>query len=209
VIDQAPGFGDVVTGKVDCEGALAETEYENLFVLPRGNPIPGSSEHFLSNHTAEFLDKIDSYFDFVIFDTAPVLVADDTATLAPMADTTLFVIRVKGTSSRLAQRALNQLKQRQVNVGGVILNRDVPNTAEYRAYGYDRYYITEGDLSETPKLKRRGVTARIKEKLLSRNGGSENEEPPKEITARVTEHFMKSRALRARNRKRKGKSRTA
>ena len=74
----------------------------------------------LENSNSGQLPLSSEQFDFVIIDSAPVLVADDTTTLAPLVDTTLFVMRINATPARMATRALERLYSRQVNVGGVV-----------------------------------------------------------------------------------------
>ena len=81
-------------------------------------------------------------------DSAPVLVADDTASFAPHLDTTLFVVRISSTMARLTAKALDLLYDRQVNVGGVILNRASTNLKEYTYYNYASYYSVS---SQKPK----------------------------------------------------------
>ena len=68
------------------------------------------------------LDEFKDAYDLTIFNTAPILAADDTPTLAPNFDGVLMVVRAAFTSARLSKTALNMLYQRQVNVLGLILN---------------------------------------------------------------------------------------
>jgi Mrp family chromosome partitioning ATPase len=67
-------------------------------------------------------------------------VADDTASIAPKMDTVLFIVRMSSTMARLTAKALDILYDRQVNVGGVILNRASTNLKEYTYYNYASYY---------------------------------------------------------------------
>jgi Mrp family chromosome partitioning ATPase len=76
----------------------------------------------------------------VLFDSAPVLAADDTANLAPKVDGTLFVIRAAYTSARLARNALDILYQRQVNVMGLVFNSVETRSREYYYFKYPEYY---------------------------------------------------------------------
>jgi Mrp family chromosome partitioning ATPase len=76
----------------------------------------------------------------VIFNTAPILAADDTPTLAPNFDGTLMVVRAQFTSARLTKNSLNALYQRQVNVLGLILNAVDTETPDYYYYRYNQYY---------------------------------------------------------------------
>ena len=49
---------------------------------------------------------------------------------------------MSSTMARLTGKALDLLYERQVNVGGVILNRSSTNLKEYTYYNYASYYYT-------------------------------------------------------------------
>jgi len=71
-----------------------------------------------------------------------VLAADDTTSLAPKIDATIFVVRLSYTSARLTRKGLELLYDRQVNVPGVILNFVDTSLPEYYYYQYAEYYMT-------------------------------------------------------------------
>ena len=86
------------------------------------------------------LESLRDQFDYIIIDSAPLLVVDDTASLAPIVDTTLTVMRLNKTPARVGQQTLERLSERQAQIGGVILNCDEPRFSSYKSYGYYRYY---------------------------------------------------------------------
>ena len=135
-----PGLSDVLTAKTHWRDAVHDTPTKGLHVLPRGEALDQTSELFLSPLAAEIVKEMGEEYDYVIFDSAPVLVADDTASFAPKVDTVLFVVRMSSTMARLSAKALDHLYERQVNVGGVILNRSSTNLKEYTYYNYASYY---------------------------------------------------------------------
>jgi capsular exopolysaccharide synthesis family protein len=136
----APGFSNVLTAGIHWRDAVLESSTGGLHVLPRGEIFDQTSEMFLSHLTEEVLKEMGDEYDYVIFDSAPVLVADDTPSFAPKIDTVLFVVRMSSTMARLSAKALDLLYDRQVNVGGVILNRSASNLKEYTYYNYASYY---------------------------------------------------------------------
>jgi Mrp family chromosome partitioning ATPase len=79
-----------------------------------------------------------------VIDSSPVLAADDTTSLAPKIDATLFVVRLSYTSARLTRKALELLYHRQVHVPGVILNYVDTSLPEYYYYQYAEYYNRPG-----------------------------------------------------------------
>jgi len=131
------GFSKVLQQRVPWREAIIPSHINNLHLLPRGKPLAHPSEHFLSKIADQFLQETYSQFDYVIFDSAPVMAADDALSLAPKIDGTLFVLRFSASSARLSRKALDLLIQRQVNLLGVVCN-DVKLSESDYGYGY--YY---------------------------------------------------------------------
>ena len=135
-----PGLSEALRGKLHWRDAVQETSTRNLDLLARGEVFDQTSEMLLSKTAEEMLKEMGEEYDYVIFDSAPVLVADDTASFAPKLDAVLFVVRMSSTMARLSGKALDLLYERQVNIGGVILNRSSSNLREYTYYNYASYY---------------------------------------------------------------------
>ena len=108
---------------------LQDTKRSNAGTLGHLNPS-----------TQQLFTELKAVYDYIVIDSAPVLVADDTLSLAPLVDTSLFVIRLDRTPARFAEKAIQALDQRQVEVGGAVLNFDQSFTGEYYAYDYAKYY---------------------------------------------------------------------
>ena len=136
------GFSEVLKQEVNWREVVVPTACNTLWVLPRGKTLGQPSEHLLRDSTEALLREIYQHYDYVIIDSSPVLAADDTTSLAPKIDATLFVVRLGYTSARLTKKALELLYNRQVNVPGVILNFVDTSLPEYYYYQYSEYYST-------------------------------------------------------------------
>ena len=136
----SPGLSDALRGNLHWRDTVQETGTRNLDLMARGDVYDQTSEMLLSKNAQEMLREMSEEYDFVIFDSAPVLVADDTASFAPNLDAVLFVVRLSSTMARLSGKAMDLLYDRQVNLGGVILNRSSSNLKEYTYYNYASYY---------------------------------------------------------------------
>jgi polysaccharide biosynthesis transport protein len=143
-INSKIGFSEVLKQEVNWREVVVPTSLPSLFVLPRGNTLSQPSEHLLRESTDAFLKDIYNHYDYIIIDSSPVLAADDTTSLAPKIDATLFVVRLSYTSARLTRKALELLYHRQVHVPGVILNYVDTSLPEYYYYQYAEYYNTPG-----------------------------------------------------------------
>jgi capsular exopolysaccharide synthesis family protein len=136
------GFSEVLKQEVNWQEVVVPTTYENLFLMPRGKTLGQPSEHLLRDSTDALLRDMYNHYDYIIIDSSPVLAADDSTSLAPKIDATLFVVRLSYTSARLTRKSLELLYNRQVNVPGVILNYVDTSLPEYYYYQYSEYYNT-------------------------------------------------------------------
>ena len=139
-IPKEPGFSEVLGEQCDWKTAIVKTSVENLSVLPRGTTKRHPGELFVTAMKDKFLKEIAGKYEYILFDTAPVMAADDVSNLAPYVDGVVMVVRAGHTSGRVARAALDLLYQRKVNVLGVVFNAVRSNASEYYYYHYKDYY---------------------------------------------------------------------
>jgi succinoglycan biosynthesis transport protein ExoP len=151
------GFAEALKQEVNWREVVVPTSYSNLSLLPRGKTVAQPSEHLLRDSTDQMLKEIYQQYDYILIDSSPVLAADDTTSLAPKIDATLFVVRLAYTSARLTRKALELLYSRQVNVPGVILNYVDTSLPEYYYYQYSEYYNTPATEAEPAHSSTRQV----------------------------------------------------
>ncbi|MEO8204679.1 MAG: polysaccharide biosynthesis tyrosine autokinase [Chthoniobacterales bacterium] len=147
-IESEPGLGDVLSGEVNVESALVTGVARHLSILPRGRMVSRGTELYLGKAFEKFLQDVYSKFDYIIFDSCPMLAVDDTSTIAPKVDAVFFVIRSSFTGIRLARKALSLLEARRANVQGIIYNSVEWGASDYPYYKYD--YATKGDKKDKP-----------------------------------------------------------
>lgn len=136
----APGLTEILTQEADWKAIAHLTNIPNLSVITRGRAARNPSELFLAPTTRNMLAELNAHYDLVLLDSAPVMAADDVATLAPLANGVVFVIRANFTSARIARAALDLLYQRRVNILGLTLNAVAADSSEYYYYKYKSYY---------------------------------------------------------------------
>jgi polysaccharide biosynthesis transport protein len=111
-----------------------------LHLLSRGRRVANSGELFLSEKCDRLLARMRDEYDCVIIDSIPVFAADDTTSLAPKMDGVLFVVRGSFARTRLIQRALGLLYERQARVLGLVYNRANAQSRGYDYYKYAAYH---------------------------------------------------------------------
>ena len=97
-------------------------EMPNLFVLPAGPRPPAPAEMLASDKMKTAMNAWANEYDYVVFDTAPIIPVADTLALAAAADAVVLVVR-SGVSRKTALlRVRDLLRRANVNIAGVVLN---------------------------------------------------------------------------------------
>lgn len=135
-----PGLTDLLSGKTPPDQCILPTTVANLDLLPRGKAVSNPGELLLGPRLNQFLRDVYPSYEYVIFDSSPVMATDDTSSLAPKLDAALFVLRFSQSSARLSRKALEQLRDRQTNVIGLVCNGLSRGNQEYYHYKYPEYY---------------------------------------------------------------------
>lgn len=109
----------------------------NLDVIYSGM-IPPNPTELLSNGRYEILlEQLKTKYDYIILDTAPLLLVTDTFLIAELADITLYVSRSKYTEKTLLEFANNSIDQDKIkNVGFVLNDVGRENLGYSNKYGY-------------------------------------------------------------------------
>ena len=141
-VDREPGLSDVLTGESDRSIADLNlvTSVEGVRLLPSGSPVTNPAP-FL-RETAQLIAAARQLFDYIVIDTAPLLVANDATELAGVADTVIVLARADRTTRDAAERAIEILRRVDAPVLGavVVAANDTPT-----AYSYyrNRYYYSD------------------------------------------------------------------
>jgi len=134
------GLSQILRGEAKLEDTIHPTGYENLSLVPRGAVMEHPGEKFLSKITDDLLKSIYNDYDYIVIDSAPVLVADDTTSLAPKVDAVIFVIRFSYSSARNCNEGLDCLRKRGANIIGLVCNDvDIESHNRYYSYYYSKY----------------------------------------------------------------------
>lgn len=137
-----PGLAEILRGEKQIPEVAQKTSADGLTFISRGRPGRNPGELFLGRNMDRLLQSVYNQYDYVLIDSAPILAADDTTSLAPKMDGVLLVVRNSYTSGKLLRKAVDLLHQRQVRVLGAIYNRVDSTSGDYNYYNYPAYYIT-------------------------------------------------------------------
>lgn len=133
-----PGLTNYLTGGASFESVLNETFVPNLTLMTCGSMVPNPSEMLGSERMQKFIEGITKRFDFIIFDTPPLLAASDAIILGTLVDGVALVIRTGETHRDDVQRKLELFQNVRAKVIGVIMNCAGVEVA-HEGYSYYAY----------------------------------------------------------------------
>ena len=139
-LNRENGFSDILNGSLSLDSVVQSSSYEHLDFVSSGGYPDHPAELLLSERMDAFIREAKERYDFVIFDTAPILATDDTSGFAGKMDAVLFTIRCAYTQVRQIKPAMARLRERNVDISGLILNYVDTTQPGYYYYRYSEYY---------------------------------------------------------------------
>ena len=139
--------------QVSVEDIVHQSAFNPYLDVIFSGSIPPNPTELLSNGRYEdLLADLQGTYDYIIIDTAPLMLVTDTLLIANMADVTLYVTRSRHTEKSLIDFANKQVEGHKIKNVAFILN-DV--NKEYFAYGnkYGYGYTATDDRSFFDKVK--------------------------------------------------------
>lgn len=135
-ISRARGLSELIAGTISVDQAIRKDLLPNLDVMMTGVLPPNPAELLMSESFSAVLERLSSNYDLLIIDTAPVLVAADTAAVSPMAGTLLLVARAEKTHLGELNETVRRLAHSGCVANGVILNAMDLSRRHTGSYGY-------------------------------------------------------------------------
>ena len=133
------GLSDLIAGKREAAGYVLKTETNGLDFLPSGPTVESSHEMIAGSHFADVVKELGDLYDFLVFDTPPVLPIADALALRGRIDRFLFVFRALHTPKDLFRQAIEELGTDFVL--GVVMNGIESRSDGYYKKYYGKYYV--------------------------------------------------------------------
>ncbi|GAB4216708.1 MAG: polysaccharide biosynthesis tyrosine autokinase [Synechococcales cyanobacterium] len=137
-VPNAVGLSSVLTGQRDWPSILFKPK-SNLHFLSAGPTPPSPVSLFKSTQMERVLREFRQHYDYVLFDTAPVLPVADTQSLANQLDGVVLVVSLDKSPRQGILQTVELLGQSKSNVAGMIINRVKVDRANYYYYNYYDY----------------------------------------------------------------------
>jgi capsular exopolysaccharide synthesis family protein len=131
------GLSNYLAGAASEEAVLStHPDHPDLAIIWSGLIPPNPTALLNSQRLKTLLESLRLDFDRIVIDTSPISVGADASVVASRVDGALFLIDERKTKRRAAQAGLNQLRNVNARLLGVVLNRSATAGGEsYYYYG--------------------------------------------------------------------------
>lgn len=151
-----------------------KTQFSNLNILPSG-PVPPNPAELLASHKMQtLLKELQNIYDYVVFDSPPMLSVADASILSRLSDATLLVIGYAETTRDEAIKVHQQLQMAKANLIGAVINGIPPHLDPYGYYGY----YQEKPVVKKSKKKKKKIKQRYNEDSDYESGFTADESFP-------------------------------
>ena len=156
-IGQEPGITNYLVSDIPITDVIKHTSTKNLDVIPVGIIPPNPSELLNKSKVDAMIKELKKHYNYIIFDTAPILPVTDPAILGSKVDGAFIVVELGKTTIEAVSRSQSLLTNTKTNVYGVILNKISMTVGRYGHYyyyyHYDKYYHENKKKSNLEKIK--------------------------------------------------------
>jgi capsular exopolysaccharide synthesis family protein len=145
---RGPGLSEYLIGDVaNMESIIHPTKVENLSIMTAGDLPPNPSELLGSEAMSKLVDQLESEYDFILFDSPPIVAVTDASMISGELDAIALVVKAGQTERSAVDRALDTIKNVKAPLIGAILNGASQESlggkyAYYYSY-YNYYYHSE------------------------------------------------------------------
>jgi capsular exopolysaccharide synthesis family protein len=144
-----PGLTECLRGEKQLSEVLYELNGTNLRFLPAGIPPENPLDLMQSGRVVDLLDRLGSFFDWIIIDSPPVFPLADTAFWMKLSDGVLLVVR-EGVSERKPLKRVLEVIDRSILLGVVVNSY---TNGDHKNY-YQRYGTPSSSSGESPAAER-------------------------------------------------------
>jgi succinoglycan biosynthesis transport protein ExoP len=157
-VSNAIGLTNYLLKQNTLEEVIQTSAQPNLDFLPSGR-LPSSSLGILSSmQMKELIRDVKRRYDFVFFDSPPIMGVSDASILASEVDMVLQVIQYRRYPQPMTIRAKQMIEKVGGNLLGIVLNNiNVSQDENYYYYsGYYYDYYTKGEYTDGEKPAKKG-----------------------------------------------------
>jgi len=115
------GLADLIADGLSLDQALLNIGIDNLTILPAGKISHNPAELLGSTKLRNLIGFLRTKYDYIIFDTPPIIPVTDAGVLGAQTDGVIMVIQANRTQKGVVKHGEGLLKQAQAKLRGYIL----------------------------------------------------------------------------------------
>ncbi len=133
--DNAAGLSDAIVGNANWKDLLKISPEFNLNVMFSGKQTVSSIVLFNSPRLLRLMEEWRSEYDYILFDTPPIVGVSDTRLLSSLVDGLVYIVSLNVAQKQIIDRGIDIVSSLKTPVLGLAINR-----VENHHSGYNKYY---------------------------------------------------------------------
>lgn len=136
-LGKVPGLTEYLQGKVDANLPIYRLDALGIWIMPAGSTAHNPLELMQCGRLSPLMERLASWFDWIVIDSPPILPLADTSVWTRLADGILLVTRQGTTDKQQLKRGLEAIEPSKLL--GALLNSssNVAHTDYYQRYGHE------------------------------------------------------------------------
>ena len=140
-VDNLNGVTDVLTDRVTLKDAIKRKKKLGFDVLTSGEKTSTITSLLESNKIKDLFKNLREMYDIILVDSPPVINVSDAIYISKLSDALVFIVAQNQTKQGVVKESINQLKQNNVNIAGVVMTKfDLKLNSYSYSYGYSYSY---------------------------------------------------------------------
>ena len=135
----AGGVIEYLAGRTSLSEAMAIDPKSSMHILGVNQPAISPPDVLASNAIGQLIEQLRANYDFVVIDSAPALLINDTKLILKHVDSVVFTVRWEKTARDAVAAAIRQLRDAGAVIAGVVLNRTDARRSTIYSYGTSAY----------------------------------------------------------------------
>ena len=140
--EEGPGLTDFVLASTnEPDDFVVSHEESGMDFMRTGDAkYANATDIFSSNRMHSIIESLKQRYDFVLFDTPPIMAVADARVIGQIVDKTIFVVRWDTTPRKVARASIDLLRKGGTNPAGVVLQQVDLKRYGKLGYGDSGYY---------------------------------------------------------------------
>jgi Mrp family chromosome partitioning ATPase len=157
-IEPCAGITDYLMGEVEADQIRMQTTiHPNLHLIPSGTMVDEPSELLVNGRLEQLLNYLDTKYDVLMIDTAPLLALSDASVIAPNVNLILYIVRHNHTPKGHIEMLDENMRSYQLENVAIVFNGVKTRGFSKKGYGYGYGYGNDAKSNYDGYMKKKKV----------------------------------------------------